>query len=87
MKRATVTVDLVLNQAAMVKISPHLMELITQNMEISCPVPPRLKVLPRITIMATKQNSKDRYMAMIMEEKIIPISRYKEFATIVNVKS
>ena len=31
-----------------------------------------------ITIMATKQNSKDRYMdmAMIMEEKIIPISRY-----------
>ena len=87
MKRATVTVDLVLNQAAMVKISPHLMELITQNMEISCPVPPRLKVLSMITIMATKQNSKDRYMAMIMEEKIIPISRYKEFATIVNVKS
>ena len=79
--------DLVLNQAAMVKISPHLMELITQNMEISCPVPPRLKVLSMITIMATKQNSKDRYMAMIMEEKIIPISRYKEFATIVNVKS
>ena len=79
--------DLVLNQAAMVKTIPHLLELITQNMEISCPVPPRLKVLPMITIMATKQNSKDRYMAMIMEEKIIPISRYKEFATIVNVKS
>ena len=87
MKRATVTVDLVLNQAAMVKTSPHLLELIIQNMEISCPVPPRLKVLSMITIMATKQNSKDRYMAMIMEEKIIPISRYKEFATIVNVKS
>lgn len=79
--------DLVLNQAAMVKRIPHLLELITQNMEISCPVPPRLKVLSMITIMATKQNSKDRYMAMIMEEKIIPISRYKEFATIVNVKS
>ena len=79
--------DLVLNQAAMVKTIPHLLELIVQNMEISCPVPPRLKVLSMITIMATKQNSKDRYMAMIMEEKIIPISRYKEFATIVNVKS
>ena len=79
--------DLVLNQAAMVKRIPHLLELITQNMEISCPVPPRLKVLSMITIMATKQNSKDRYMAKIMEEKIIPISRYKEFATIVNVKS
>ena len=76
MKRAAVTVDLVLNQAAMVKTIPHLLELITQNMEISCPVPPRLKVLSMITIMATKQNSKDRYMAMIMEEKIIPISRY-----------
>ena len=87
MKRATVSVDLVLNQAAMVKRIPHLLELITQNMEISCPVPPRLKVLSMITIMATKQNSKDRYMAKIMEEKIIPISRYKEFATIVNVKS
>ena len=69
MKRATVTVDLVLNQAAMVKTVPHLLELIIQNILI--------KVLPMIT-MATKQNFKDRYMAMIMEEKIIPISRYGE---------
>ena len=80
MKRATVTVDLVLNQAEMGKTIPHLLELIVQNMEISCPVPPRLKVLSMITIMATKQNSKDRYMAMIMEEKTIPIIRYEEVA-------
>ena len=85
MKRAAVTVDLVLNQAAMVKTSPHLLELIIQNMEISCPVPPRLKVLSMITIMATKQNSKDRFMAKIMEEKTIPIIRYEEVATDGNV--
>ena len=72
--------DLVLNQAEMGKTIPHLLELIVQNMEISCPVPPRLKVLSMITIMATKQNSKDRYMAMIMEEKTIPIIRYEEVA-------
>ena len=84
MKRAAVTVDLVLNQAAMVKTSPHLLELIIQNMEISCPVPPRLKVLPMITV-DTKLSFKDRYMAMIMEEKTIPIIRYEEFATDGNV--
>ena len=87
MKRATVSVDLVLNQEAVVKKTiPHLLELIVQNMEISCPVPPRLKVLSMmITLMATKQNSNDRFMAKIMEEKTIPIIRYEEFATDGNV--
>ena len=85
MKRATVTVDLVLNQAAMVKTIPHLLELIIQNMQISCPLPPQIQVLPMITV-ATKQIFKDRYIAMIMEEKINPIiSRYEDVATIVNV--